>query len=160
MDYWFARNADDIDFVGQAAKTTKTTHLGDWLINAFPMTQWHIDKELYIPPDFIKKKMDILTVVQKIQSYKAVFSSRLHPLLCALTSAERAKYKEQREMGSQLQSGKFNSMLVDIFGESLPEDTVFTVNRDEVFKYKSFVVDNTQAMKDIIWKICEEPTKL
>jgi len=156
IDYWFARNADDIEFVGQAAATTKTTHLGDWLINAFPMAKWTKDQELYIPADFIKMRKDILTTTHEIQSYKVVNSYRLHPLLCALTSAEKVKFTDQREMGSTLKSGKFDSMLTDIFGRTFAEDVYFPVAKNDVVNYKVFTRTNTDAMKDIIWGICKK----
>ena len=119
------------------------------------MTRWSIDKELVVPPEFIKHTGDLLKTVMEIQSYKKVNSARLHPLLCATTSAQEVKYSEQREMGSDASSGKFNSMLIDIFGKNYSEDKYFTVNRKCVFEYKKFAVYNTEKMKEIIWRICK-----
>jgi len=42
-------------------------------------------------------------------AHRQVHSKRLHPLLCALASAERVAYTEQRETPTRNPSGKFRS---------------------------------------------------
>jgi hypothetical protein len=76
-----------------------------------------------------------------------VFSTRLHPLLCALTSAAEVAYSEQRE-GDQAgsMSGKFRSMLIDIFGRTYPEQHFFAVDRDAVARYKAHVRGNVSKI--------------
>ena len=64
LDYWFARNIDDLNYIGDT--NTSSTHLGDWLINSFPMTKWDIDKELIIKPGFIDQRIDLLSVIQEV----------------------------------------------------------------------------------------------
>jgi hypothetical protein len=77
-----------------------------------------------------------------------VFSERIHPLLCALTSAEEVGYREQRESGDPAQaSGKFRSMLIDIFGQTYPEGALWRVDRDRVAAYKARVRRNTEALR-------------
>ena len=71
--------------------------------------------------------------IQAIQLHKNVYSARLHPLLCALTSAELVAYAEQpSKQMPDIVSGKFRSMLIDIFGRSYPEKKFFIVDRDAV----------------------------
>ena len=70
----------------------------------------------------IWQELPLDRVIQQIQKHKLVISERLHPLLCALTSAERVAYQEQRESGSGTAvSGKFRTMLIDVFGRTFPE---------------------------------------
>jgi hypothetical protein len=86
--------------------------------------------------------------IQHIQRHSRVFSERLHPLLCALTSASQVAYTEQREMGDRtFASGKFRSMLLDIFGQTFPESLFWKVDRDRVAAYKAKVRCNTDAMR-------------
>ena len=77
--------------------------------------------------------------IYTIQQYAAVFATRVHPLLCALTSAERVGHREQRESGSGAPSGKFRSMFLDIFGRNFPEEQLFEVDRSHVVRYKTEV---------------------
>ena len=48
-------------------------------------------------------------------------------------------YVEQRESGSGLVSGKFESMLLDIFGRTYPENRLWTVDRTAVIRYRDQV---------------------
>jgi hypothetical protein len=77
-----------------------------------------------------------------------VLSERLHPLLCALTSAHEVAYVEQRELADrQTPSGKFRSLLIDMFGQTHPESIFWKVDRDRVVAYKAKVRRNTDAMR-------------
>ena len=75
----------------------------------------------------------------------------LPPLLCALTSAHLAAYAEEgsRQMPG-IVSGKFRSMLVDIFGRSYPEREFFMVDRDAVTRYKARVHRNVARVGERI----------
>src|SRR5262249_33790219 len=85
--------------------------------------------------------------IQHIQRHKRVFSERLHPLLCALTSADEVAYVEQRETHDRaLTSGKFRSMLIDIFGHTCPEKVAWKVDRNRVASYKAKVRRNTDQL--------------
>ncbi len=85
--------------------------------------------------------------IQQIQRYTRVFSERLHPLLCALTSARQVGYVEQRETPDRAPSGKFRSMLIDVFGQTFPENMFWNVDRDSVAAYKAKVRANTDEMR-------------
>ena len=47
-------------------------------------------------------------------------------------------------------SGKFASMLLDIFGQTYPENTPWTVDRAKVVAYKEQVAANVAALKGYI----------
>jgi hypothetical protein len=89
--------------------------------------------------------------IQTIQRHKQVYSSRLHPLLCALTSAELVAYAEQPSAQMpDIASGKFRGMLIDIFGRSFPEKKFFMVDRDAVARYKARVHRNVAKLGERI----------
>ena len=143
---WWARYEYDITLFGRGRSNVR--HLGDWLITAFPMTSPTLNKGLTIPADFLRQNVALDRTIQKIQSYRSVTSARLHTLLCALTSAEEVAYQEQRVVpGSDEISGKFGSMLIDIFGRSYPEDQLFRVDREAVRRYKVKVAKNMEDLR-------------
>jgi hypothetical protein len=84
-----------------------------------------------------------------IQCHKNVYSPRLHPLLCALTSAENAAYAEQpsEQMAGAI-SGTFRSMLIDIFRPQSSGKAVFQVDRDAVRRYKARVHRNVAKVAE------------
>lgn len=139
LDTWFARYEDDVLMYGRGRPNVE--HLGDWLIDQFPMATPVNDQQLDIG-DEIWKNLPLDRVIQDIQRHKQVFSTRLHPLLCALTSAEKVAYTEQAAGDTQIMSGKFRSMLIDIFGRTYPEKAFFQVDRDAVSRYKVRVHGN------------------
>jgi methyltransferase family protein len=144
LDIWFARHEDDVLMYGRGRSNVE--HLGDWLIDQFPMSTPTDEAELRIG-DEIMKELSLDRTIQQIQRHKKVFSTRLHPLLCAFTSAEAAAYQEQSAGGgTSIVSGKFRSMLIDIFGRTYPEKTYFAVDRDAVVRYKKRVHGNVAAM--------------
>ena len=144
LDTWFARYEDDILMYGRGRSNVQ--HLGDWLINQFPMSTPTEEKPLHIG-DEIWNDLPLDRTIQFIQRHKTVLSSRLHPLLCALTSAETVAYTEQPDSSEiSIISGKFRSMLIDIFGRNYPEKTFFPVDRGAVTRYKRRVHDNTAAL--------------
>jgi len=140
LDIWFARYEEDVLQFGRGR--SNVVHLGDWLINQFPMVKAFDDAPLQIG-DEILLELPLDRTIQKIQRYKNVYSTRLHPLLCALTSAELVAYAEQpRPDVVNVMSGKFRSMLIDIFGRTFPEKKFFIVDREAVKRYKSKVQSN------------------
>jgi hypothetical protein len=144
LDTWFARYEDDVLMYGRGRSNVE--HLGDWLIDQFPMTTPTDDGELLIG-DEVMQELPLDRTIQEIQRYKKVFSTRLHPLLCAFTSAETVAYQEQSAGGgSPIVSGKFRSMLIDIFGRTYPEKTPFAVDRDAVARYKKRVRGNVATV--------------
>ncbi len=150
LTHWYARYEEDILLYGRDRKNV--SHLGDWLINAFPLSVPTMDQPLRIGPQVLNE-LPIDRTIQHIQRYKRTFSERLHPLLCALTAAEQVAYIEQREMDGKTVSGKFRSMLVDIFGHTYAENVFWKVDRDAVAAYKAKVRANTDAMRTDIAKL-------
>jgi len=143
LDTWFARYEDDVLMYGRGRSNVE--HLGDWLIDQFPMST-PTEGDLDIG-DEIMKEMSLDRTIQQIQRYKKVFSTRLHPLLCAFTSAETVAYQEQPAGGgTSIVSGKFRSMLIDIFGRTYPEKKYFAVDRDAVARYKKRVHGNVATV--------------
>jgi hypothetical protein len=133
LSFWYARYEEDLYLYGRG---TRGIHLGDWLIDAFPLTQALNDGLLSLGPDLISREVPLDRLIQRIQSCKRVSSARLHPLLCALTSAEEVSYREQREFLDGETSGKFRSLFLDVFGRDYPEGRFFTVDRHAVVAYK------------------------
>jgi hypothetical protein len=144
LDIWFARYQDDVMLYGRGRNNVE--HLGDWLIDQFPLTTPTDLGELHITvkPN-AAEEFPLDRTIQYIQRYRRVFSTRLHPLLCALTSAAEVAYSEQKDVGrAGPTSGKFRSMLIDIFGRTYPEQNFFAVDRDAVARYKARVHGNVK----------------
>jgi len=159
LDTWFARYEDDVLMYGRGKANVE--HLGDWLIDQFPMSMPSSDEQLRIG-DEIWQDLPLDRTIQFIQSHRQVFSSRLHPLLCALTSAQEVAYSEQPAgAGTSIVSGKFRSMLIDIFGRTFPEQTFFPVDRDAVARYKKRVHGNVgrvgRRIEEILRNVATAP---
>jgi len=142
---WWARYETDIAEFGQGL--TNVRHLGDWLISAFPMTEPRFDQPYVVGPETRDIEAPIDRAIQRFQAHRQVSSARLHPLLCAMTAADRVRYQEQREAERKEPSGKFEAMLLDIFGRTFPEDEWFDVDRDAVLRYKLKVEANMAALR-------------
>jgi len=146
LTVWWARYREDIDMFGGGRSNVR--HLGDWLISAFPLTRPTIDKTLAIQADIMKKDISLDRMIQQIHAYRSVKTSRIHPMLCALTSAERLLYVEQRETADKTKaSGKFGAQLRDIFGRDFKEAQFFDVDRQAVLRYKIMVEENMVALR-------------
>jgi hypothetical protein len=145
LTHWYARYEEDVLLYGRGRKNV--SHLGDWLINAFPLTLPSIAQQLHIGGGILRD-LPMDRTIQHIQRHARVFSERLHPLLCALTSAAEVAYVEQRESADKsLASGKFRSMLIDVFGHTYPENIMWKVDRARVAAYKAKVRRNTDALR-------------
>lgn len=142
LDFWHARYEEDLLLYGKGR--SNAFHLGDWLINCFPMAV-PTDERLLEVGDDIWNDLPLDRTIQRIQRHKKVFSARLHPLLCALASAEQVAYAEQRELRGH-ESGKFKSMCLDIFGRPLPEHAFWPVDKASIGRYKEKVAANTQVL--------------
>lgn len=142
LDHWYARYTEDIEWFG--AGRDNVSHLGDWLIDAFPMAQPFDSAELRIEEE-MWNDLPMDRVIQCIQRHERVFSGRLHPLLCALTSARQVAYAEQVVDG--LAAGKFRSMLLDVFGQEFPEHEFFPVSTDHVVAYKQAVRNRIRELE-------------
>jgi Methyltransferase domain len=145
LDTWFARHQDDVLMYGRGRNNVE--HLGDWLIDLFPLTTATADEQLRIGAAMGDVSLDIET----IQRHKQVYSAAPQPFLCALTSAELAAYAEPpaADMPGAV-AGHFRSMLIDIFGRSYPEKEFFLVDRDAVTRYKARVHRNVTRVGERI----------
>ena len=149
---WWARSEEDILAFGQGRANVR--HLGDWLISAFPMAVPTRESGLTIPAKVMFQEGALDRMIQHIQSYRAVSSARLHTLLCALTSADHVSYQEQRMVSDpDLVSGKFRSMLYDIFGQTFEEDVLFRVDREAVIRYKRKVEANMALLRAELFQL-------
>ena len=143
---WWARYEEDLLAFGRGRGNTR--HLGDFLISAFPMATPTIDRNLVIPADVKSRDLSLDRLIQQIQPYRRVTTARLHPMLCALTSADQVSYREQRELtGDQAVSGKFRALLYDVFGRTYEEDKFFDVDREAVVRYKAKVEANMADLR-------------
>lgn len=147
LERWYARSEEDALMYGRGRDNVR--HLGDWLVDAFPMARPSLDETLEIrASDVSGTPLD--RVISRIQLYKRVTSGRLHPLLCALTSAEEVAYAEQTELPGAGPSGKFRSLLLDVFGRELPQQRLWPVDRAAVIAYKEKVKANIAALREDI----------
>jgi hypothetical protein len=147
LDTWYAPYQDDVLLYGRGR--SNAVHLGDWLIDQFPLTEATLDEPLQIGIE-IGSEIPLDRTIQAIQRHKQVYSARLHPLLCALTSAHLAAYAEEGGHMPGVVSGKFRSMLIDVFGRSYPEKQFFMVDRDAVMRYKARVHRNVAKVAERI----------
>ena len=139
LDPWFARYEDDVLMYGRGRNNV--VHLGDWLIDLFPLTR-AIDDEPLVIGNETSAEPAFELAIRTIQRHKQVYSVLPAPLLCALTSAEIAAYGEPPGPQPDLISGQFRSMLIDIFGRAYPEKKFFLVDRDAVARYKARIHRN------------------
>lgn len=143
---WWARYEEDVLAFGKGRPNVR--HLGDWLISAFPLTVPSIDKSLTFPFVMPGNEISLDRTIQTIQAYRGVESARLHPLLCALTSAEKVAFHEQtNERESYQESGKFRSLLFDVFGRAFDAGEAFDVDHRAVRRYKQMVEANLLELR-------------
>jgi hypothetical protein len=144
LDVWYARNEDDVLMYGRGR--TNVVHLGDWLIEQFPLVRATAGEPLEIGGEMGELALD--RAIQTIQTHRQVYSTRLAPFLCALTSAEYAAYAEAPAANMpDMRSGAFRSLLVDVFGRGYPEKQFFMVDRDAVARYKARVHRNVAELR-------------
>ena len=125
-------------------------HLGDWIVDQFPLSRPFETTPLQIGPE-TGVELPLDRIIKIIQSHREVHSARLAPLLCALTSADYASYEETPSAHQPgIVSGRFRSMLIDIFGRSYPEKELFMVDRDAVRRYKARVHRNVTMVGEQI----------
>jgi len=122
-------------------------HLGDWLIDRFPVAQADDDAPLEISgamaPDLALDR-----AIETIQRHKQVYATQAEPLLCALASADLVAFSDAPAGPVPgLASGQFRSMLVDIFGRTFPQRQFFLVDRDAVARYKARVHRNVALLR-------------
>ncbi len=153
---WHARSLEDIELFGDFNHNVR--HLGDWLVDSFPIATPVLKDELNIASRMAAmvsgntplSHAPLDRVIQFVQQYERVWSPKLHLLLCALTSANAVAYSEQRDFGFNEVSGKFNSLLNDVFGRHFPENRYFDVDRQKVVDYKLKVRKNIIELGGVI----------
>jgi methyltransferase family protein len=139
LDTWFARYEDDVLMYGR--DRSNVVHLGDWLIDQFPLTRATNEEPLVVSID-LGQELPLDRAIRTIQQHKQVYSTEPAALLCALASAELAAYAEVPARQPNLAAGQFRSMLIDVFGRAYPEKKFFMVDRDAVVRYKARVHRN------------------
>ena len=139
LDTWYARYEDDVLMYGRGRNNV--VHIGDWLIDQFPLTR-SINNEPLVVSGEPGEELALDRAIRTIQQHKQVYSTVPTALLCALTSAELAAYAESPAQQPDLAAGQFRSMLIDIFGRAFPEQKFFLVDRDAVARYKGRVHRN------------------
>ncbi|HEY3947980.1 hypothetical protein [Phenylobacterium sp.] len=145
LESWWARSEEDLLLYG--AGRANMRHLGDWLIEAFPLARWTRDETLEVGAEALSDA-PLDRLIARYQQSRRVVSPRLHPLLCAMTAAEEVAYVEQVGAdGGEASSGKFRSLLLDLFGRDLPERQMIPVERDAVRIYKAKVRRNVEALR-------------
>ena len=143
----FVRNEKDLIYFNDK---NMISHSGDILTTYFPLTNWTIDGKINIKPSIVDNLQDGLSIVKKIQSYRVVESSRLHPLLAGLQSCDEFIFHEQTEMGNKIKSNKFKNMLYDIFKGDFNPGEQYKVDKNLVLKYRKFVFDNLLIIQEKI----------
>ena len=147
FDTWFARNEDDVLLYGRGRRNA--VHLGDWTIDQIPLARGSDNEPLRVGFE-IARAMPLDRAIRVIQRHSNVISSELHPLLCALTSANLVAYGEA---ASGIGSDEIRSLLIDIFGRGYSPGEHFLVERDAVQCYKSRVRANVTRVRERIGAI-------
>lgn len=143
LDTWFARYEDDVLMFGRGRGNV--IHVGDWLIDQFPLARATNDEPLVINGD-LGPEFALDRAINTIQQHRQVYSTVPAALLCALTSADLAAYAEIPVQQPDLAVGQFRSMLIDIFGRTWPQQKFFLVDRDAVIRYKTRVHQNVSKI--------------
>jgi len=151
LDFVFMRYKRELNIVKKLSNKKEVYHSGDLLTNLFPFTKWKINKTKYIMAREPFRIHAIDFYIREIQLYRNVYSERVHPLLCALCSAEKVAYREQYEFLNS-ESGKFKAMLFDIFGKEFQQKKFFKVDREKVWNYKRYV---QKSINRIVEKLSE-----
>jgi hypothetical protein len=114
LDTWFARYEDDVLMYGRGH--SNVVHIGDWLIDQFPLTRAINDEPLVVDNE-LGQELALDRAISTIQRHKQVYST-VPTALCALTSAELAAYAEIPTQQPDLATGQFRSRLIDVFGRA------------------------------------------
>ena len=144
LDTWYGRDEDDLLLYGRGCRNA--VHLGDWLIGQFPLSSAGETEPLTIGAAALRD-MALDRAIERIRRHVSVLSTDRAALLCALTAADTAAYREEPDQRLPGVAGEFRGLLVDIFGRSYPEDEHFLVDRDAVRRYRSRVQANVAALR-------------
>jgi hypothetical protein len=144
LDTWFARSGADMLLYGRGR--SNTVHLGDWTIDPIPLARSTDAEPLRVGFE-IARATPLDRAIRTIQRHSNVISSELHPLLCALTSADLVAYGRP---ASHIDIEEIRSLLIDIFGRGHPPGEHFLVDRDAVLRYKTRVRTNVALVRERI----------
>jgi hypothetical protein len=140
LDVWFARTRDDLMLYGRGRDNV--TYLGDWLTEQFPLGHGR-DGELLTLNEDALRDLPLDRSIAAIQRHSAVFAHARAPFLCALNSADTVAYADDLDAPS----GEFRSLLIDVFGRSIPDNEFFQVDRTAVTRYRTRVHRNVALMR-------------
>jgi hypothetical protein len=146
LSHWFARYQEDAFYFGN--RHSHITHLGDWVTQLCAITLATEGRLLDIGPT-MPPEVGAEDIIRRIRRYQFVRSARLHPLVVALHSAEWISYAEQHEYGNG-GSGKFRSLLLDVFGTTAEEGTWMRVDREQVIRYHADVRARVVGLREYV----------
>jgi hypothetical protein len=146
LDVWYARHNDDLLLYGPG----NGVHLGDWLIDQFPLGSATDYEPLTIGPAEMKSLG--LDAIPTIRRHRSVVGADRAALICALTSADMAAWRDESLPPGG--SAEFRSLLLDIFGRSYPAGEFFLIDRDPVQRYRAKVHANIAALRERIAAAC------
>jgi predicted metal-dependent hydrolase len=82
-----------------------------------------------------------------LRRHKAVTAGERGALLCALTAAETAAWREEGDDAAPGVPGETRGLLLDVFGRGYPEGEAFLVDRDAVRRYRTRVLGAVAALR-------------
>ena len=144
LDAWYARDEEDLLLYGRGCRNAMP--LGDWLIARWPLTAATDDEPLALSAAALDA-MDADRAFAALRRHKAVTVGERGALLCALTAAEMAAWRE--EGGETLPGpiGEVRGLLLDVFGRGYPEGETFLIDRDAVRRYRTRVLAAVEALR-------------
>jgi hypothetical protein len=145
LDTWYARHNDDLLLYGPG----NGVHLGDWLIDQFPLGSASEYEPLTIGAAELRALG--LEAIATIRRHRSVTASDRAALICALTSADTVAWREDGRPGS---AAEFRSLLLDVFGRSYPAGEFFLIDRDPVQRYRAKVHANVAMLRARIAAAC------
>jgi hypothetical protein len=154
LDTWYARDEDDLLLYGRGCRNA--VHLGDWTIRQCPITSASETEPLTIGAAALRD-MALDRAIERIRRHASVLSTDRAALLCALTAADTAAYREEPDQRLSGVAGEFRGLLLDVFGRSYPEGEHFLIDRDAVRRYRSRVLANVAGLRERIAALLAQP---
>jgi hypothetical protein len=144
LDAWYARDEEDLLLYGRGCRNA--TLLGDWLIAQWPLTAATDDEPLALGAAALNT-MDADRAAAMLRRHRAVTVGGRGALLCALTAAETAAWREEGDDAAPGVPGETRGLLLDVFGRGYPEGEAFLVDRDAVRRYRTRVLGAVAALR-------------
>lgn len=149
---WFAASREDLDVFGRGVP--RCVHFGNWLFNAFPLSLGQAADRLALD-DPTRGEFAVGSFsdpVARIQRQRQLSTGDVDIFTCALTSASEVGYCEVRDPDTWQPSGRFRSVLMDVFGECPPEGRLFSPHRDAVVAYKERMQARARDLAGVLQK--------